>query len=268
MNGSKIEAEENDQPLQLDARCSSSCTRAGLTILLFSALAFAMLSPLEKAKQLEAFGNYVTLRLGLKGILEQLETDPCWKTVVSREGSEVTSWVLSRLTEIYCEVPSVIKPKLSDPSNPSKIQKEKKTEKNSPKLKKDKTPSAPPTLSDIPAAPRLLAISFPMWQFKRIADILTILGDGKLLYLARSYSYQFNWLIYRWEVLEDKMILDRSEMPVSTRPPEKMGKGIRTIPREKLIKNLTLDNVKELSNYELPELSELESHTKELTHFY
>ncbi len=262
-----METKENNQPSQLDIRCSNSCARAGLTILLFSALAFAMLSPLEKGKQLEAFGDYVTLRLELKGILDQLEADPCWKVLISREGNQVTSWVLSRLMEIYCEVPPITKPKLTDPSTPSEFQKEKKAEKNSTNLKQDKTPPAPPTLSDIPAVPKLLSISFPMWQFNRIADILTTLGDGKLLYLARSYSYQYNWLIYRWEVLRSKMILDKSEIPVITGPPEKMLKGISTIPREKLIKNLTLDNIKELSNYELPELSGLESNVKELTHF-
>ena len=83
------EREDPNGSLQLDFRCSNSCTRAGLTALLFAALAFAMLWPVEKAKQFDGLGKYVSLRLELKDSLDQLEGDPCWKVLVNREGDKV-----------------------------------------------------------------------------------------------------------------------------------------------------------------------------------
>jgi hypothetical protein len=55
---------------ELDIRCSDACTRAGLTALLISALAFSMLPFLARREALDALGKYMALRLSLMSILD------------------------------------------------------------------------------------------------------------------------------------------------------------------------------------------------------
>ena len=252
-----METEENNQSSQLDVRCSSSCTRAGLTILLFSALAIAMLLPLEKVKQFNALADYVYFRYQLKDTLDQLEAEPCWKVFITKEGNQVSSWLLSVLLEIYFEPPQTDKPKIIYPSTLNKSQENKKTQKNFQNLERDKIPPAPPTLR----------ISYKLWHFQRIAEILTDLGSAKLLTLARSYSPRFSISIYRWEILRKRMISNNRKIPVISRPPEKKLKEEPSIPREELTKYLTLDDIRDLSNYELLELSDIDPLRRELSYF-
>jgi len=251
--------EENNQSSLLDARCSSSCTRAGLTIVLFSAFALAMLSPLATIKPFNALSTYISLRFDLRDTLDQLETDPCWKTLINKEGDQVSSWFLSKLLRFRCEPPPTDKPKLITPSALSKSQEEKRSHKHSKSLKPDNVP---------PAAPTGFGFSYEPWYFQRIADVLTQLGDGEFLTLARSYSPRFNITIYRWENLRLRMIADKSKVPGASGAwaPEKIKKD-PSISREQLINSLTLEDVRNLSNYELLEIRDIEPFWKELSHF-
>ena len=68
--------------LELDIRCSEACTRAGLTALLFSALAMAMLQPFNtEQKSFDALANYLAWRWALKETLDELDADGCWQSL-------------------------------------------------------------------------------------------------------------------------------------------------------------------------------------------
>ena len=253
-----METEENNRCSQFDVRCSNSSTRAGLTILLFSAIAFAMVLPLEKMKPFNALAKYISLRYELKDTLDQLEAEPCWKSLISKEGKQISGWFLSSLLEIHCETPPTDKPKIIYPSTQNKSQEDKKTKKYTQNLKQDKIPPAPPSG---------LSFSYKVWHFQQISDILANLGDGKLLTLARSYSNFFNISIYQWEILRKRIISNRRKIPVITQPPPKSLKEEPSFSREELIKHLTLDDIKDLSNFEFPELSNFDPLRKELSQF-
>lgn len=156
---------------ELDIRCSNACTRAGLTALLFSALAISMLQPLTKQKTFEALGKYIGSRLALQYALDELDADPCWQSL-NRSESGASKWTISRLTEYQCT-----------------------SKTKEPETKPE--PAAPPPNPKVPAPPAGLRVSFPIEQAAMIANLLTALGDGDLLSLARFASNHFNYSIYR-----------------------------------------------------------------------
>jgi hypothetical protein len=254
------EQEDPNRSLQLDFRCSNSCTRAGLTALLFAALAFAMLWPLEKAKQFDALGKYASLRLELKDSLDQLGGEPCWKVLLKTEGDKVLNWTLSKLMEFRCGRPPAPKEGKPDKPPPSGSQKEEILEKPRSNSKGDEI--APETPTGF-----MVWSESTIWEFDRIADILSELGNGELLKLARSYSHRFDRSIYRWEMLRYRILQEnRGGPPVSTPPSKSRGKDPDRS-REEQIKYFRLENLRRLGDYELPELGEIEPLLKELSHF-
>lgn len=254
------EQEDPNRSLQLDFRCSNSCTRAALTALLFAAFAFAMLWPLEKAKQFDAFGKYASLRFELKELLNQLEGDPCWKVLVNAEGDKVLNWTLSKLMEFRCGRPPALKERKPGKRPPSGTKKEEILEKSRSNSKEDKIPPPPPENF-------MVLIESSIWEFDRIADILSELGNGELLKLARSYSHRFDRSIYRWQVLRYRILQEnRGGPPVST-PPSKSRRKAPDRSREEQIKYFRLEDIRRLGDYELPELGEIELHLKELSRF-
>jgi len=51
----------NDKnPSPFDMRCSAACTRAGLTAILFAAIAIAVLQPLENATARKALRGFIS----------------------------------------------------------------------------------------------------------------------------------------------------------------------------------------------------------------
>jgi hypothetical protein len=66
-----------------DTRCSNACTRAGLTGLILSTIAFAMLPALDKSRELDALIQYVSMRLSLEEDVKRLEGDAAWKILTT-----------------------------------------------------------------------------------------------------------------------------------------------------------------------------------------
>jgi hypothetical protein len=254
----EMEPEENNQSSKLDVRCSNSCTRAGLAVLLFSTLAFAMLGPLETAKQLEALGKYFTLRIELKDALDLLDGELCWKDLVDAEGDRVSNWTLAKLMEIECPSAPLSKKETHDPPEPQSHRQENSGTQPRTDKKQDKS---------APAPPRMLRIVSTLWEFEQIANALAELGNDETMSLARSYSYRFDRSIYRWEMLRHRILSRiREAQPVSG-PPSKSSVKPPNASREEEIKYLTFEDIRRLASYEQPELSEIEPHFKELSRF-
>jgi hypothetical protein len=66
-----------EEATEHDIRCSTSCTKAGLTALLFSALAISLLQPIAKIKLADTLGTYISLRSHLKILITNLGEEPC-----------------------------------------------------------------------------------------------------------------------------------------------------------------------------------------------
>ena len=98
------QAVDQKKASDLDTRGSEVCTRAGLTALLFSALAVSMLQPLTKQPAFDALEKYIALRFVLKSSLDDLDADPCWQDLRSgAQGDEASNtWNLSQLLAYRC----------------------------------------------------------------------------------------------------------------------------------------------------------------------
>jgi hypothetical protein len=234
---------------ELDIRCSDACTRAGLTALLISALAFSMLPFLARREALDALGKYIGLRLSLMSILDNLDSEPCWEELKSKQpsGQAPDTWRLSQLIEVECSS----RPATAEPQPTSA----------------DPSPDPPPqqetsTPSDEGIAPAtIVRLVYPLPQLQDISDFLTALTDANLLSRARDASNHFNFSIYRWELLLSRLFMRNGGIPVvhifSQEKTERPSHQYYS--REELLKYLTLENVQKLVAYELPKLSDVES---------
>ena len=184
---------------ELDNRCSEACIRAGLTALLFAALAFSMLSPLAKQKAFDALGDYILSRLLLKDELDALEADKCWQ-ILNRREIGVSKWTMARLTDYDCT---------SEPMEP-----EPNPQIAPPPLNPEvpDAPKEPETNAQL-APPSFVRIRAPLDSAVTIANRLTALGNGDLLTHARRATNQYDFKIYRWAVLWNRLFSQNGWLP-------------------------------------------------------
>ncbi len=280
---------KHTEPSPLDINCSNACIRAGLAALLFSALAISMLQPLTHGKALDALLKYVSWRFALKEALGQLETDPCWEELTNRGSGaqESKEGGFNFLLEYRCEPKprsSGIQPQVIEPSPYSWLYKDKAIKQSSMagadtlwsissfiNLRysyadvQPESPSVPQADTDPPATPQGLKITVPIFPIHEVVDLLSELGDGQVLMLARSFSYRYDRSIYNWETLRHKLIIKNKskEIPVISIPSKGKTYFVRSYSRDELLKYLTLQDVRSLATYELPDLSEVEFLIKE-----
>src|SRR2546422_11776349 len=88
-----------------DIRCSNACTRAGISVLLLSAVAFGMFVPLERTRNLQSLLTYLSQRLTLKEQVGRLETDVAWGVLMAgNEGERARKdWNLAKMLEYAFE---------------------------------------------------------------------------------------------------------------------------------------------------------------------
>jgi hypothetical protein len=84
---------------EYDIRCSKSCTRAGVTILVLAALAIAFLRPLGNTQELQDILTYTSLRVNMKDQLNRLESDPAWNHLKNKMGQPLEAWSIATLLE-------------------------------------------------------------------------------------------------------------------------------------------------------------------------
>jgi hypothetical protein len=104
---------------EYDIRCSKSCTRAAVTILVFAALAFAFLRPLGNTQELQDVLTYTSLRVNMKEELDRLESDLAWNHLKNKIGQPLEVWNIAMLLEYRA--------KLRYPDDFSGSDKEKRT---------------------------------------------------------------------------------------------------------------------------------------------
>jgi hypothetical protein len=156
---------------EFDRTCSSSCTRAGIAALIFSAVAFSMLPTLTQVPALNALGRYVSLRAQLEVGFGLLDNDPCWQALpgTSLADQATDKWTVAALRKQQCVYSTP--PEKQSPRKPTK----------------GPAPNAP----TMPEAPSNLSVRLPLTPGIAIAENLAGLADLDNLNLARGAPLKF-----------------------------------------------------------------------------
>lgn len=92
---------EADNYKNHEVRCSSACTRAGITALVLAALAISILQPLSKTRFLDAARQYILLRADMEYALYELDRDECWNAYKS-DNPNIEKHTLRYLMDVNC----------------------------------------------------------------------------------------------------------------------------------------------------------------------
>jgi len=245
---------------QHDDNCSKSCTRSGVAVLVLTAFALSILPSLGKIESLNAVLGYITKRITLKEDFARLPSDPVWKRLKASDPSAET-WELGKLLK-YTEDRT---PKKSTSESVSPAQSSKESIEGLPEktgVAERVSPESPPVevkeeaiLS--PRAPtRLTARELRSIEpISIIIKTLEELSDTAFLVRAQKYSYRYENSIYRWFLLLNRLY-EEATSDDSSKGRETKTPGID-------ISKLTLPQVEELVNANLPEISEAERLLKE-----
>ena len=237
-------------------RCSAACTRAGLTAILFAAIAIAVLQPLENATARKALRQYVYLRIQLTNALDQLAANPCWMSLSRGKSADqvLKTWDLSTLMGYECQInDSIEESEIKDKPKQTTLAWEPMFKWNPPTVRNGKI-----------GPPQNLRVVYPLLEIQEVADILTKLGDGAFLTHARLYSDHFNFSIYKWEIFRHSLLMQKqSKGVVIVIPSKEVIRQDPSFPRNELLRHLTLENVRTLAKYELPILSDAGSSLRE-----
>lgn len=250
---------ENEEIEAIQVRCHSNCLRSALTALIFSSIIFSIISPLERIKEFGFLKKYYENRYLLNVILQDLEGNLCWSSFANTEEGKtaIKQWPLEKFLEWDCRYPL-------------EIQVNKQPEK---KISSKVSSKIIDTQNIIaPKAPEAIRVSQRLWQFRVIPKLIADLYKTPNLDRAREFSWEFYGPIRRWENLVQKIF--------STKNPKGWGihawksKFIKEdiilaetsfiITRDSVLKYLTMNDIKTISEYEMPNLKLLESKSLEM----
>ncbi len=231
------------EPTKIDTAASDSCARSGAFALLLSLALVSMIPYWLQVKEDIAVSRYLFLRLSLVTAVDLLNEAVTWqKYKTSEEAAE--SIPMAQLLEVRVETP------LSEPNTNTVQPKPAATAK-------EKTQRAvAPALS-----PPTLRLSSEIYEIHQIADFLAELDDSDLLTTSRAVSDSLNYSIHRWVLKRHSLIV--RNMAANTPhmvllPPRKEAQQpdnfVPTVGRKDLFKNLTLRDVQELAQFELPKV--------------
>ena len=219
-------------------KCSASCVKAGMTVLLFSLLGLSLLQQLSKQDHLQHLISYIVLRYTLSEQVELLQCNPCWKSLTEEIGAEkIFKLPISELFEHKCRY-KIKANVVNNNFNEGHSQDNSQGKKPLP-------------------SPQGLGISSPITQLREISDTLKKLNESELLTRAKEYNNVFNFSIFKWENLQYRLVLSNSDdtawadWDVVSNNPEKE--------KSNLLEHLTIDDVIKLSEYEYPEWNRVES---------
>lgn len=213
---------------QIDDNCAKSCTRSGVAALLLSAFAISMLPVLDKSESLNALLGYISSRITLKEEITRLSSDRAWNRLIEADPS-AKSWDLAKIIS-YLEKPHA----------------EVSSATVSPTVSPDNVAPGKPE-SRVPAAPTGLRVRVAGEPVFRIKETLEELADLDFLRRARKYTYRYDLSIYQWSLLLLRKVEEGTPTKSTTTP----------------LSMLTLAQIEELANFNLPDISEVERLLKE-----
>jgi len=232
------------EPTKIEIAASDACTRSGAFALLLTATLFLLIPFWAQRRDDLALTGYLTYRFQLVSNLELLDENPIWMTYKSSHNA-AESMSVSELLREKVDVQTGVVQATQLPRGALK----KKAEGY-------KGLPSPPTglrVSIQSDNPRLDVIISP------IAAELSTLNDSALLTRSRQVSNYFTFSIGRWAhkrahlMYENALALrcKTAEIEIAAKPPTP-DNFVPPVNRDALLDCLSLQNVRELANFELP----------------
>jgi len=241
----------SSEPTSVDTAASAACTRSGAFALLLT-VTLSLLIPYWTARRNEvALGNYIAYRANLANRIETLDENPLWKEYKAlNKTAELIS--IAELMNVSVEDGKVV---------PEAKAKTKANTASKPKVQRfdptRPTPPSPPTGLTASIPPAKLEAVIP------IADSLGLLNDSDLLNRSREVSNYFEFSIVRWVNKRSNLMYENMlSTDCFTKQyweiggnDQKSGHFVPTLDKDALLNCLTLRDVRELAQLELPTFS-------------
>ena len=247
------------EPNSLDKFASDACTRSGAFALLLSLVLFALIPYWMRRPTDMALGNYLANRVNLSMYVDGLDDDPVWQKYRASQ-SNAESMSIAELLDASVELSSSssaapqVQPGEKMASGRGHRPTVQQHDRNAPK---------PPGLVLAPPTNVTARVFGSIDRIHSIADFLINLNDSDLLTKSRGYSNYFNFSITRWlqkrngllyaNVFSHNCTLTALELPHER---QQSPNFVPALDRGVLVRCLTLRDVRELAQFELPTLPE------------
>ena len=189
----------------IDQRCSTACTRAALTVLLFSIISIALIQAIKQSHNFESLAEYLVARDNLGQFIAEFGSDDCWKSPPS-SGDKVAldaDWSIARLMSYQCEESS----NAGKIENPDVMRSTDSTLvaslNNSISIATDGIDTKSP-----PMPPNAISVKYYLPRAREIAEILIKLNTTGFIESARNTNYIFDRSIYIWLVRANELLHD------------------------------------------------------------
>lgn len=246
---------DNAEPTKADEAASEACTRSGaIILLLFVALLLLIPYWIRRPREI-ALSRYVAIRHELTVSLDGMQDDPIWQAYVASHPA-AESMSVGQLLQVEVDVTSLSdamtgKKPLRHPAVPAR------TPMHNGSVKSGPAHLVPPTMLN---AKVFGSIS----EMRHVAELFSSLNDSDLLTQARQVSNFFNLSIYTWAMKREDLLIQRIDTS-----PCYTGKGVPmppykgpsppffvpSIKEDALLSCLTLRDVRELAQFQLPRIS-------------
>ncbi len=239
--------------IKADIASSHACTQSGAFALLLSVALFLLIPYWIQQPIRIALARYVTYRNNLVLRFEQLDDDPYWQKYKDSHPS-ADSMSISQLLKVSVEGG------YPDHAAPVRAQPKHSTVPKTTHRQFANRASGPP----VPAPPTFLRarVTTEIAEMRPIADYLVKLNDPEMLTKARMFSNYFSLSVARWGQKRSDMVYRnainngcyKQELEIKRTGTER-DFFVPELKKEALLKCLTLGNVHELVEFELPKMS-------------
>jgi hypothetical protein len=249
-----------------DIRCSVACSHSAGALLAISVLCLAVLGSVSKAVSAGSVAEYLQRRLALRAALDSLEMAPCWPGISARNPEQMT---IAMFAKMACVAEA---PKLSGPSRGSPAPGgSDKGRKAAPKpvtaqLSHNPGRGTPPVHNSPPAAPQMMRMVQAFPASDEVRKAVEALVDPKLLASASEYSNQMMLSISNWETRRAQLMIELPPPAQPGQPPIPVfesNEAPQELTAAYVIEHLTLEEVRQLADYELPTGAAIDSIMKE-----
>lgn len=242
-------SEDQEAGARAEQHCANACVRAGLTALVFSALAWAVTGAIQRQPAVTALASYLQLRLDLKEAVTGVESDRCWAQARAVLGDEIAKeWSLERLRSFRCGwTDDEVRQFAGKSTIPAPFSEAVVTFRQ--------PPSAP---GQPPAAPTDVRVTAPLYAALDLERTLRALADQNILELASETGNGMSISIRGWRNLSYRLFNESFSRgrKDSTTPfvvimrDERGDSAPKKADLERMFLSLSFQNISELSQSE------------------
>lgn len=246
----------SSEPTSVDTAASAACTRSGAFGLLLTVTLSLLVPYWVERRNEDALGKYISDRANLANQIERLDEDLLWKEYnASNKAAESMS--IAELMKVSVEGPkSVLEVGAQTKASSTTKAGVQRFDPSRP------TTPRPPTGLTVSSPPAKLDVLLP------IVDLLNQLNDPELLNRVRKVSSNsFEFSIIRWATKRGNLMYENMVRTMPTNicfsgwyweipyKEQKVKDFVPALDKDALLNCLTLRDVRELAEFELPTFS-------------